>query len=725
MRSQRVLFFGGLAAALTVGLALRLSTRDQVAAGPRVRVISPDSYYHLRRARFAAAHFPRTILFDPLMNFPDGAVPIWPPLFDLALAAPSRILHGAGAAQEEIERGAAWVPLLFAAGSICLAGLLALELFGPFAGAVAALFMAVSPGHLLWSQFGHTDQNVAESFFGLLALLLYLRSRKDPGNPGNSRREIAAGFALALATLAWQGAICWGAIAALSLFLEAVTARRSIARAAAATLGLAAVVVLASTAAWLGLRSVPFTYVSFGFFQPFFLGALAAGTVLLETILRLVRRQVAQRELTIRLFALGLSALALLPFADDLAAGLAGGLGYVIGQTREATAAGGYISYPKDWLKGIFEARPLLADGPGLPLRRLSAAFFLTPLAILLWAVRARRGCRPGVHWALAVWGAVTLFLALSQRLNVYYAVPLAALTLIETARFAASRLRRRLPRGARPRQAILAAAVAIVLALPMLPGIRDELRADRVPGSDLFATLDWMRRELPHEVNPYDPRLLEFPPRLPSLDRASSVLAPWSLGHLLLYSAELPVAANNFGYGFLDSIRFFLSESEEEALSIAKRRRARWIVATDLVPRMNDYARYIGKPPYLTATREGLAPQRSYFSTLQARLYDFDAKGGELPGLTIEPLPRFRLLHHSKSAIRRGGRWLARWKVFEILAAADLPPPPRRAESRSLRRSPVDPPRPGGALSFLGSGSLPDDRPQLFSREVLSRKRP
>jgi hypothetical protein len=38
------------------------------------------------------------------------------------------------------------------------------------------------------------------------------------------------------------------------------------------------------------------------------------------------------------------------------------------------------------------------------------------------------------------------------------------------------------------------------------------------------------------------------------------------------------------------------------------------------------------------------------------------------VPGLEIAPLPRFRLIHRSQSAIRRGGRWVARWAVFEIL---------------------------------------------------------
>jgi asparagine N-glycosylation enzyme membrane subunit Stt3 len=190
-----------------------------------------------------------------------------------------------------------------------------------------------------------------------------------------------------------------------------------------------------------------------------------------------------------------------------------------------------------------------------------------------------------------------------------------------------------------------------------MAPGLRHELSAVRVPGSDLFETLDWMKRKLPRAVGAYDARLLESPPGPPELSRAVSVLAPWSLGHLVLYDAELPVVANNFGYGFLDSIEFFLAETEEEAVAIAARHRARWILATDLVPRMNDYAGYLGRPPYLRPGAGGPTP--AYFRTMQSRLYDFDGEG-------VPHLSRFRLVYHSKSAVQRGGKWLARWKVFE-----------------------------------------------------------
>ncbi len=668
MRSGRAVFLLGLGAAIAAGVVLRMHTREQATVNGRVRPLDSDSAYHLRRARFAAANYPRTILFDPMMNFPDGGVAIWPPLFDVVLATPAVLAQGRDASAESIERGAAWIPVLLGAGSILLAGLLARRLLGAGAGVAAAVFLAVCPAHILWTQYAHTDQHAAESFCGLLALLLFLRSRERPDSTRNARRETLAGAALAAAVLTWQGAIYWGAIFALALACEAVFARRSILRASILTLGLPSALAGAATAAWLAWLRPPLTYVSFGNFQPLFLAALCGGTAAIGLAAGGLRGSLTRRELVLGLGVIGAAAAATLPFAPALLAGLRNGIGYVAGSTSEIAGTGGYVSYPKDWLKGIFEARPLLADGPGLALRQLSAGFFLAPLVVLVWAARARRGVRRGVYGALAIWGAVTLFLALSQRLNVYYAAPLSALALIETARAVGTRLLRRASAPLRQRRALVSAAVGLALALPMWPGLQEELASVNVPGSDLFETLEKMRVTLPHPVDAYDPRLLGPPPFPEELSRAAAVMAPWSMGHLLLYNAEAPVVANNFGYGFLDSIRFFLAESEEEALAIARRHRARWIVATDLAVRMNDYASYLGRPPYLKETPDGLAPVPAYFATMQARLYDFGGKGANFGDVAVEPLTKIRLLFHSKSAIRRGDRWIPRWTVFEIV---------------------------------------------------------
>jgi hypothetical protein len=57
----------------------------------------------------------------------------------------------------------------------------------------------------------------------------------------------------------------------------------------------------------------------------------------------------------------------------------------------------------------------------------------------------------------------------------------------------------------------------------------------------------------------------------------------------------------------------------------------------------------------------------------MQSRLYDFDGRGAEIPGISVPPLASFRLVFASRTAIRRGGRLLARWKVFEILRPREL----------------------------------------------------
>lgn len=667
MRWRGVLFWVGIAIAVALGVRLRLYTKAQVTQGQTVRALGSDDNYHLRRARFAVAHYPRTILFDPLMNFPDGGVPIWPPLFDVALATPARLLEGAGAPAATVERHAAWVPLVFAAGAILLAGLLARRLFGEAAGVTGAFFLALCPGHLLWTQYGHTDQHVAESFFGLLVLVLFLRGRDEPDSRARLAGEVWTGLALGVAVLAWQGAIYWGAVIAVSLFLEAVVTRRPVFREAAVTLGLAAAAAGLGTAFWLGPIQMPFTYISFGWFQPLFLAALAGGTILLDFALSVARRDLTRRGAAARLVLLAVFGAAVLPNAAGLAAGLVRGMGYAAGSTpEEIMGRGGYLAYPKDWLRGIFEAQPLLADGPGAALRQLSAAFFLAPLVVCAWALKAARRRQPAAHILLAVWGIVTLFLALSQKLNVYYAAPLAAVCCLEAACFAADGLGRLAPGRPllRPAAAVLTAGL---LVWPMAGGLRRELTAVRVPGSELFAMLEWMRGALPRSVDPYDSRFIGPPPLPPEVGQTACVLAPWTLGHLVLYLGEQPVVANNFGYGFRDSLSFFLAGSEDEALAIAKKHRARFVVAADLLPRMNDYAAALGRPPLLKEDARGLMPTPDYLRTIQARLYDFEGQAFEGGGGAIPALAHFRLLYRSRSGVHRGDRLVAQWKVFEI----------------------------------------------------------
>ena len=86
---------------------------------------------------------------------------------------------------------------------------------------------------------------------------------------------------------------------------------------------------------------------------------------------------------------------------------------------------------------------------------------------------------------------------------------------------------------------------------------------------------------------------------KYPELKNAHSVMAFWSQGHLVTYFSERPVVANNFGFGFMDSLNFFFAKSEEEALAIAQRRRVRYVFSLDIFPVINQYSRVVGQPDY------------------------------------------------------------------------------------------------------------------------------
>jgi len=542
----------------------------------------------MRRATFAVAHFPRIPVFDPLIDFPKGGVGIWPPLFDVALALPARMLYGAAASRDAIAT------------------------------------------------------------------------------------EAAAGLALGLAALTWQGAICWGALYGLVLAIDALRRPSAeIFRATAIVFGAAALVDAAGVAYWVRGESVPFTFISFGAFQPAFLGSMAAGTIAVAAAIGLLRRERPSAFLP-HLASLALLAAILRRRIPDIARNLAGGIGYVTKTSHGAAVPGGLTSFPREMLRQIYEVRPLFGDGFHLAFDTLSAAFFLVPIAVAIWIARAIRGPRRSAHLALSGWALLTLWLALSQRLNIYYAAPLAALAGWEISRQAGTRAARawaRLP-GNRA-SARIRIAVAVGLLITAIPGLRRQLATRYAPGDDLIATMEWVRTRLPHAVSAYDARFLPPVSAVPELDRAESMLSPWALGHFVTFYGELPAPADAFGYGFDDSVRFFLAPTEEEALAITRRRRTRWIAATDLSPKMNDYAKILGLPPPIVVRDGRPEATPAYFRTMQSRLYDFDGAGAE-------PLAHFRLIHASRTGTMRGSLFIARWKIFEVVdrgARAEVPP--------------------------------------------------
>ena len=340
----------------------------------------------------------------------------------------------------------------------------------------------------------------------------------------------------------------------------------------------------------------------------------------------------------------GLGAALLLAFEPTLVA-------HAAGVSVDEMDRGGYLSYPKDFLGVIAEARPLVRPPLGATLRtaveELSPGFVLLPFAVVLWA--RRRADRR----LLALFGAVLFVMTLSQQRNVYYLAPLAALALAEA-------LARLAPRGRMRPAAAAATAAALLVVLPGLPHYGRVVRYAGAPGTDLVETLARLRALVP---SPADPAA--FPQPLPG--SIPGVFAPWSAGHFVTALTGYPAAADPFAYGWRRQARLFTATDDGEAERILDDARCGWLFTTDLRAVLPAYAGAAG--------RQGTPID----ATFSVRVH-------ESP--TASPVPFLELALDSRTAYRSpDGRVVPRFRVWRVRtatqrAAGSLPEPsaPRAA---------------------------------------------
>ncbi|MEO8055699.1 MAG: STT3 domain-containing protein [Acidobacteriota bacterium] len=569
-------------------LALRLASFHE-ATTHGWRLLSPDCYGHLRRTVSVARNFPRVPVRDPYLNHPDGGVFIWPPAFDLFAGGISRLIYGAAAATQEVTRVAATLPAILGALQVIPLFLLARRTFGRRRARIAAAAYVAIPAAVLWGEFGHFDQHVAEA----LNLLLVLASAAWAAAAPPARRVARSavfGAAIALAVLTWQGAVF---VAGLGLLWAAV----ALGEGAGAAALVAAALVAAGAALTLPKEAVPFAFVSFGWFQPALL-ALAAAPLL---ALSAWRAPTPRRRL---MWGLGAAAAlaAALPGAERTLGALLRGALYVFrerpGAGADEFADGGFLSYPPDLLRLIAESRLLVAGWPSFEraVREVSPGWLLVPFAVVAWARSAARRPvfpprgRAAARALVALAAAAVFLMALFQQRDVYYLSIFAALALAEgVARLAPRRLH-----GRARTLAPLALAVALVV-LPGAPYLIRAIRYTAAPGDDILNLFGRLRALDPP---PVDPAALPPPPP----GSIPGVMAPWSAGHYVTALAERPAAADPFLYGWRREFRLFTSTDDGEALAILRGARCRYLVTADVTRVLPAYAAAAGRAPGPTA---------------------------------------------------------------------------------------------------------------------------
>ncbi len=645
-RPARSSAFPFVTAAFALALAVRLLPLPAAVDGG-VRLLSPDCYAHLRRSALAVRELPHVPLFDPFLNHPDGGVFIWPPLFDLAVGGAARLLYGPAASMEEVAVPAAALPPLLGALQVLPLFFLARRLFGTGRARAATLSYALLPAAITWSKFGHADHHVAEVLALLLFLLAAARAAAAPLGR-NVGPAALAGAALALGVLTWQGYVFAAGLAFLWAFF-ALAPLPAAALAATATAASAA-----ATAFFLsGEPRLPFSFVSFGWFQPLLLAAGALPLALRAFLGERGRRRAAAGVLALLL------GLAVVPESGRLAGAVLRGGTFLAargpgGAADDFDAATkGYLSYPRDLLAVIAEARPLLGSPVATALAAavadLTPGLLLLPWAILLWArPPSLASGRARGRALVALFGAVVLLMTLSQRRNVYYLALFCALALGEAvwrASVALRRLRRRRsPLRRRPERLWTAGPLLASVLLVVLPGWKTLAALPtyrEAPGRDFLALLARLREAAPP---PGDP--LAFP--RPGPGSWDGVFCPWSSGHFVTALAGRPAAADPNAYGWRRQCRLYTATDDREAEAILRGARCRWLLTVNLRPVLARYSAAAG--------REEGTPVDAMFG---ARIHESPSRA---------PVPFLELLLDSRSATRGpGGRLVPSFRVWRV----------------------------------------------------------
>jgi asparagine N-glycosylation enzyme membrane subunit Stt3 len=580
-----------------------------------------------------ARNFPRVPVADPYLNHPQGAVWIWPPVFDLLLGGASRLAFGREATTSQVTWAAAAVPPLLGALQVVPLFFLVRSVFGRRRALLATAAYSVLPAAVLWGCFGHADHHVAEAL-NLLLVLVTGSAAASAEEKTRGRRSVLFGAALAVAVLTWQGAVFVAGLA----FLWAAFALGTAAVLAGVT---ATALVAAGTALTLRGETVPFSFVSFGWFQPLL---LAAGTLPLALLAAWKTRDRRSRLLVAAAAVVLLAVVA--PWSERMVSAVFRGSSYVFvngGGGTDDFADGGYLSYPPEFLKLVAECQPLLAprfSSLVAAVRDLSAGFLILPFAILFWTRRGlrARGGRAKARLLVSLFAAAVLVMTLFQKRSVYYLGIFTALALADATGRLVTLLRR-----TSWRRVGAFAAVLLALALVATPGFPALIRVVRyvdAPGPDFLDLMARLRALDPPGVDP-----AALPPPAPGA--IPGVMAPWAAGHFVTALAERPAAADPFAYGWRRQCRLFTTTDEAEAWRTLKKTRCRYLVTTDLRPLLPFYAAAAGRPP---------APVETMFLV---RVHE----SGE-----IRPMPFLTRVLDSRTGARMpDGRILPRFRVFRI----------------------------------------------------------
>lgn len=639
-----------LLTAVLLGFLLRLFAGRSSLTENGLLPAGYDEYYHLHRILYTVSHFPGTLWFDSYLNYPFGLDLTWPPLFDLLSAAVSLMLGQRS--QQGVEMTSAFLPAILGALTIAIVYYIVRETIDDNVALLSAIMVAIAPYHVNKTVLGATDHHCLEILLEMATLLFMVLalSRRD----GRYFFAVLAGTAMACLAYTWLGADIY-----LGIFLGYAAVQLALDLKNGVTSKERATVLLAAFTTAI-ILIMPFW--SADWLVPSFLGAsfITAGTLLLYALAHIMEK----RKICWTFFPL-----IALAFACTLA--------FISLHPSNPLKIYAFMQHGADYLFGggmmgkIAEAEPLFYDAKTLfqlSSSRLGVNILFTLMgfaAFILYVRRRSDGVRPS-QLLLLVWSVGTLVLTFGQ-MRFLYISTIAMGILISILFFVVwdMALKGMADGGTATgwrwhrRPKAFAAVLLTVLIMPTAMETASIINENEpMVKGDWCESLQWLSQHS-RQTSYYD-----NPKEAPEY----GVMCWWDYGNWIVYLSKRPVVANNFQAGAVDSARFYLSESEEEATAILDERMSRYILI--------DYDMLFRKLPalvrwtnlnisrYIRLDESGsmlrVTPLPTLFNTTMARLYLFDGSGTS----------HFRLIHESHTRFGVNSP-KAMVKIFEYVPGA------------------------------------------------------
>jgi len=667
----------GIIVGLFFGIALYFRVclpYDQVFSGDWIKFTGIDAYYHMHLVDNLAHNFPRLMGFDPYLIYPGGAGVGSIRFFDWLLASIIWVIGLGSPTRHTVDMVGIYFPAVLGALTVIPVYFIGKELFGRWAGVLAAGLIALLPGEFLGrSILGFTDQHVAETLFTsvtILFLILALKAARQRQLTFNHlyRRDWATsakpiiyslltGIFLGIYLLTWLGALLFVFIISIYFIIQFIIDHLK-----------------HKSTDYLCLVGVIFLFIALLMFLPVSPGLLHLASLVVALFVPLVlwgvswlmtRREIKPAYFPLTLVGLGLAGLGIFYVINPSL------LRLMLDQFSIFTPTGAQLT--------TIEMQPILFPqgnfSIGVVWGNFTTSFFISviSLGILIYLVIKQGDAEKSL---LVVWSLVILAATLGQRRFAYYLVVNVALLsgylswqILRLAGFKewttkAAEIPRKVEGGKAKLKKRrkggfhitishinMSLAVIVVFFVVLFPNIgpanATASRARFAPSDAWCSSLSWLKENTPDPFG--DPdfyyELHEPPPPGESYkypESAYGVMAWWDYGYWITRIAHrLPNANPSQNPVVIAKVaNFFTSQDENSAQEIVQEMGSSYIIIDydTVIGKFWAIATWAGKEKgeffdvYYVPQQGKLVPVQlfhpEYYRSLGVRMYNFDGKG-------------------------------------------------------------------------------------------------